>query len=141
MSKKKSLPVRNVYRHVNNRLSYQILQVIKRVFTRSDVVQDFYEENKIREAVYNKDGSRSKRDAVWFRCESCKGKFKQKDMNCDHKEPVIPVNIPTEHMSWDIVMERLFVEKEDLQLICKKCHKEKTQEENRLRREWTKKDK
>ena len=49
----------------------------------------------------------------------------------DHIDPV--VNPTTGFVSWDNLIERLFVEKDGLQLLCKACHDEKTSDERKLR--------
>lgn len=50
----------------------------------------------------------------------------------DHIEPII--NPETGFISWDITIERMFVEAEGLQLLCHDCHSRKTAEErNRAR--------
>ncbi len=139
---KKKLPIRNIYRHINYRISSSILSAVKRVFTQSGIVQDKYKEQRIELPKYNKDGSRSKRDSVRYKCSSCGELFSQGDSQCDHIVPVVPVNIPTEHMSWDILIDdRLFVDLDGLQILCKPCHVIKSNEENALRREWKKKEK
>lgn len=51
----------------------------------------------------------------------------------DHIDPVIdPV---TGFVSWDNVIERLFVEKEGLQLLCASCHQMKTADERQVRKD------
>lgn len=50
----------------------------------------------------------------------------------DHIEPVVD---PVEGFKgWDLVIERMFVEKEGLQVLCKECHKTKTGNERSLAR-------
>lgn len=46
----------------------------------------------------------------------------------DHIDPIIPLG---GFVSWDNVVERMFVEKDKLQLLCKECHDKKTKEERR----------
>jgi hypothetical protein len=51
----------------------------------------------------------------------------------DHIEPVVdPVQ---GFQGWDLVIERMFVEKEGLQILCKECHQTKTGSERSLARE------
>lgn len=48
----------------------------------------------------------------------------------DHIEPVVdPVQ---GFKGWDLVIERMFVEKEGLQILCKECHLKKTMNERSL---------
>lgn len=69
-------------------------------------------------------------------CEECGDCFPAKDMQADHINSVIPL---TGFDSWDKVIERMFCEIEGYQALCKDCHKIKTKEENKIRRENKKK--
>lgn len=140
---RKKKPIRNVHRHTSSSLSNRILLSLKREFTKSETVNNFKNSKKIYVHRYKKNGDRHKVDSVYYACDCCgKSDLKDADVQVDHIEPVIPVNIPTEHVCWnDIIEKRLFVSEDKLQLLCKPCHKEKTKEENRLRREWKKKTK
>lgn len=69
--------------------------------------------------------------AKHFQCAKCPGIFPQKDVEVNHKQPVVPVEGFT---SWDVVINRMFCEKDGLEVLCRTCHKELTQEENRIRR-------
>lgn len=53
------------------------------------------------------------------------------NIHVDHIEPVVPV---TGWVSWDSCIERMFCEKENLQVLCGSCHKEVTDEENKQRK-------
>ena len=55
-----------------------------------------------------------------------------KEVAVDHIEPVVPVSGFT---TWDEVIERMFVEKEGLQVLCKECHRVKCQEEKQQRKQ------
>lgn len=66
-----------------------------------------------------------------FKCNVCKGEFPQKEVEVNHKLPVVPVEGFT---TWDVVIERMFCEKEGLEVVCKPCHKSITREENEQRK-------
>lgn len=66
------------------------------------------------------------RMAKHYKCKQCEGEFPAKDVAVDHIEPVVPL---TGFVSWDDVINRMFVEKDKLQVLCKKCHDKKTAEE------------
>ncbi len=66
----------------------------------------------------------------WFKCELC-GVAREK-IDVDHIAPVVPVSGFT---TWDHYIASRFVTADKLQGICKDCHKVKTKEENRQRRE------
>lgn len=70
------------------------------------------------------------RMAKHFKCNSCSGEFPQKEVEVNHKTPVIPLS---GFDSWDGVVERMFCEKEHLEVLCKPCHKEQTHKENKGR--------
>ena len=82
-----------------------------------------------------------------YKCESCGvewpanlpplpwKKRKRKNIQADHIEPVVPL---TGFVSYDSWIERCFVSAEKFQAICRKCHKEKTAEEGKKRRELKK---
>jgi hypothetical protein len=57
--------------------------------------------------------------------------YRNKEINMDHIHPVIPVE---GWDNWDGFIERLFVDDEGWQVLCKACHQEKTNEENKERR-------
>lgn len=64
-------------------------------------------------------------------CAICKTIHKRKDMKKDHIEPVVPIG---GFLSWDDIINRLFVEESGWQAICKECHEKKTKEENDKRK-------
>ena len=62
-----------------------------------------------------------------------------KDVQVDHTVPVIdPVN---GFETWDIFVERLFCDIGNLSVLCKPCHKIKTDEEKAIRATYRKKAK
>lgn len=84
-----------------------------------------------------------------YECASCKehfpptykeGRKKVKNLFVDHIEPV--VNPETGFTTWDEYIERLFCEVDNLQVLCGKCHDEKSMQErattakyNKIRKE------
>lgn len=59
-----------------------------------------------------------------------------KNVHVDHIEPVIDPAVGW--VSWDSLIERMFVEEDNLQVLCDACHKRKTDEEKaaaKLRRD------
>jgi hypothetical protein len=65
-----------------------------------------------------------------YTCESCKGNFGPKEINRDHIEPVIPV---TGWENWESYINRLFVKSDQIQILCIRCHENKTATENIMR--------
>lgn len=67
--------------------------------------------------------------AQHYRCAACSGEFTSKDVQVDHIDPVISPS--TGFVSWDVYIERLFCEKDNLQVLCTTCHKEKSKKERK----------
>jgi len=66
-----------------------------------------------------KENAKTKRIAMHYKCNSCKKDYPAKEVQVDHIEPVVDSK---GFSSWDIFIERLFCEKENLQVLCKACH-------------------
>lgn len=65
-----------------------------------------------------------------YTCAACEGIFARKDIQVDHIAPVVNVS------GWDgfdLFIDRLFCDSEGLQVMCKPCHKAKSQKENASR--------
>lgn len=56
-----------------------------------------------------------------------------KDVQVDHIEPIIDPEIG--FVDWNTVVERMFCEKHNLQVLCKGCHASKTQQEKQISKE------
>lgn len=74
---------------------------------------------------------KTKRLAKHYACASCGEDFPAKEVQVDHKVPVVD---PTQgFINWDTYIPRLFCEKENLQVLCKGCHDVKTKEEKEMK--------
>lgn len=71
---------------------------------------------------------KSGRLAIHHRCNGCNGVFPKAQVQVDH---IIPVGFTK---TWDDYIERLYCEIENLQVLCKKCHKKKTKIDNQTNR-------
>ncbi|CAH9016077.1 putative HNHc domain containing protein [Vibrio phage 275E43-1] len=76
--------------------------------------------------------------AKHFECKHCKEHFPAKNVAVDHIHPVVRLS---GFVSWDDVVDRLFVEKHLLQVLCTECHHCKTQAERKLARDMKKDEK
>ena len=70
--------------------------------------------------------------AQMYLCASCSGEFTSKEVEVDHIHPVVPL---TGFIGWDDVIERIFCSADKLQVLCTVCHKKKTKEENKKRKD------
>lgn len=66
----------------------------------------------------------------YFMCQECGDYFVKQDTHIDH---ILPVVGPNGIDSWDDYISRLFCSVENLRIICKPCHKRKTNAENKER--------
>jgi 5-methylcytosine-specific restriction endonuclease McrA len=67
------------------------------------------------------------KQAMHYTCACCNKQYVAKDVQVDHVNPVVDTS--TGFVSWDVYIDRLFCEKENLQILCSACHKEKTGKE------------
>ena len=58
-----------------------------------------------------------------YQCADCKDWFLRKEVDIDH---IVPCGTLKSFKDLSLFCERLFVEKEGLQVLCKVCHKKKT---------------
>jgi len=62
--------------------------------------------------------------AEHYRCATCGEDFPAKNIQVDHIHPVIDPAVG--FTTWDDVIKRMFCEQKDFQILCRECHKEKT---------------
>lgn len=70
----------------------------------------------------------------WFKCEECYAE--REKIEIDHINPVILPEVG--FVTWDDYIASKFVEADKLRGLCRECHKQKTQKENKVRRAWKK---
>lgn len=89
-------------------------------------------------SVGRKVNEKTGRIAEHKKCAICQGEFPSNFMEVDHIEPVID---PTKgFIDWNSFIERIAVGVEGLQCICKTCHKEKTDKERQIRKQYANKN-
>lgn len=71
------------------------------------------------------------RIAQHYRCACCGFDFPLKEVQVDHKKPV--VDVKKGFVDWDTFIQRLYCEVANLQVVCKPCHKIKSQQERASR--------
>lgn len=70
--------------------------------------------------------------AKHFRCASCSNEFIATDVQVDHIHPV--VDPKKGFNTWDEYIDRMFCEVDGYQVLCKPCHKTKTDQEKSERK-------
>jgi 5-methylcytosine-specific restriction endonuclease McrA len=83
--------------------------------------------------VTTKVNVKTNRLAKHYECNACKKHFTSKDVEVDHINPVVDPDVG--FVSWDLFIERLYCKMENLQALCKNCHKVKTKEERTVRKD------
>ena len=114
---------------------------LKRAFSRSPTIVNFLRKYRREQSWVKKDGTVAKKPHVFYKCFKCQKEFNSTHIQVDHIEPVVPLNIPSKHLSYNTLVERLFCDESNLQILCKEHHKEKSQQENATRKEWISKTK
>lgn len=118
-----------------------IVSSLKRSFSRSPTVRDFLNKYRREEVWLKKDGTKAKKPRVFYPCFQCHKEFNSNSVQVDHVEPVVPLNIPVRHMCFNVLIDRLYCDESNLQILCKEHHKDKSQQENQIRKEWITKTK
>ena len=71
-----------------------------------------------------------------FTCSKCKKVFERGEVQVDHIEPVIPVDKRTVDLDWNTIIKRMFCSSDNYQVLCKPCHKIKSDEERKERKKY-----
>jgi len=75
------------------------------------------------------------------RCAICKKIFPDHETAVDHIIPKVDVRNHADYATWDEAIDRWLCDEENLQVLCKPCHKAKSNRENTLRRVYRRKRK
>jgi len=102
---------------------------IRRVFSRSELRRQALDASR----VQHTDSTRP-RVTKWSKCPNCNEFTPTYLMEVDHVIPLVGITEKLEDLTWDQVVERLWCDVTNLMALCKRCHKIKSQEENKLRR-------
>lgn len=65
----------------------------------------------------------NKRQKFEYKCKCCNNWFPEKQINVDHIQPAGSLNCAQDLPGF---VERLFCEQDNLQVLCEKCHNQKT---------------
>jgi hypothetical protein len=127
----------------------RIKGAIRRSFRLSPQMKEVLKKARVElPPALKKDGEPGKKNQVRYTCAICNQLFSQKNVQVDHREPVVPLWRPEASMSYDEIVRGVFCELDNLQVICStpmkrnngvmSCHKLKTDEENFIRDELKK---
>ena len=105
-----------------------ILSLLRKGFSRFPAK---YETLK-KASVGRKTNKATGRLAEHYKCAKCKKEFVKVDVEVDHIVTVVDVD--KGFTSYDEYIDRLFCSPDNLQVLCSKCHKEKTKEERERRK-------
>ena len=78
--------------------------------------------------------SKGPRGGKMYRCAACGIAFPAAQVQVDHIDPIIPIGTAAKDMSWDTIIDRIFCSADNLQVLCKSDHKQKSAAEMRERR-------
>ena len=66
----------------------------------------------------------------WCRCAECQQMIPKSYMECDHIQPLVPLDKSLEEMEWNEVVDRAWCDIANLRAVCETCHDVKTKAEN-----------
>lgn len=115
-----------------------IRSAIRRIFSRSPLVIEVMKDARREREWLKKDGTPAVKPRVEYLCAKCNKWFMGKNIQVDHREPVIELQ---GFVDWNTFVARLFCDKSNLHVLCKECHHTKTQEEAAARRAFKKSQK
>jgi len=126
-----------------------VIGAIRRLFRQAPQFKEVHEASRVEVPKYNKDGGLSKKPHVKRTCEVCGELFSSTNIAIDHIEPMVPLYLTNEDLSYNEIVSKVICDKSNLQRICnpKKgknnkptflqfCHQKKTHKENFIRKKW-----
>ena len=78
--------------------------------------------NNARKRLTERERKGKGRQVYKYQCAGCKKYFKRTDVEVDH---IVPCGSLKDYSDLPQFVERMFVDENGLQLLCKPCHKEK----------------
>ena len=87
---------------------------LRRIFARSPIVIETKQSVREEFPQYKKDGNLAKKPMVRYRCAKCGELFKGSEVAVDHINPVVNDGFK----DWNTFIDRLFCDKDNLQVLC-----------------------
>ncbi len=110
--------------YILNTEYYKMIQCMRQTFSRSEYVKKFRASKKSKK--------RGVKGGVLYDCDLCGKAFKATELEVHHREPVCPIGKHYTQMTPNLIWKRIW--SEELDLVCKKCHKHETDEQEIERR-------
>lgn len=116
-------------------LQAAVFSALRRIFRRSPMYNQALKQAKREVRITGKTKDNIRR--IKFKCAICGELFDKKEVDCDHVKPVIPLEglpILNGLPDCNVYIARLFCSVDNLQVLCKQCHKVKSKQENQERK-------
>lgn len=126
-----------------------VIGAIRRLFRQAPQFKEVIEASRVEVPRYNKDGGLAKKPYVKRTCEVCGQLFSSTNIAVDHIQPMVPLYLTNDDLSYNEIVQSIICNKDNLQRICnpkkgKKnkpkflefCHQKKTHKENFIRKKW-----
>ncbi len=78
---------------------------------------------------------RGPRGGKLYSCQTCSNLSNASGVNVDHIDPVVDIGKTYHDYTWDELVGRLWCDTDNLQVLCKQCHKKKSKDESNARRQ------
>mgnify|MGYP002398935969 CR=1 FL=1 len=79
------------------------------------------------------------RTSYRYKCAACGSSFKRDEVQVDHIDPVVDPHRANTTINWNVYIERLLCEVDNLQVLCSNCHLDKSNLETQVRKKARKK--
>lgn len=103
---------------------------LRRVFSRSDLRRSVLDKS-VRPGYYDELRPRVKK---WSLCAFCNKMTPSYKAQVDHKDPLVPIDSSLDEMVWNDIVDRLWCDESNLQVLCEDCHDNKSKNERKQRR-------
>ena len=108
----------------------QLKSAIRQVWSRYGVERELtLNAAKLSKFKLNADGEETRQKVVFYACRSCGGEFKLSEVQVDHIEPVGKTPKYLDWAAWGQWIAKVFSPVNNLQVLCKPCHKVKGAED------------